>query len=269
MPTDLDKLQGTWHITALETDGDATPSAALRGATIVISGKQFVTTGASERYEGTMTLDEKSKPKSFDLLFTSGPQDGTRNLGIYKLKGDTWTICIAMRGTTRPKTFATAPHTGLALETLQRSATTATSGARGTFGTKGTPGTEGTEGTPGAPPTELEGEWMMTAGVFNGAPLDQAMVAYCRRVTRGDVTTVLAGPKVMMKARFTLDASAAPRAIDYMNLEGSSAGKTQKGIYEITGDDLQISVAAPSQPRPKDFSTSKGDGRTYTRFRKK
>jgi uncharacterized protein (TIGR03067 family) len=271
---DLDKLQGTWHITALETDGDRTPSPALRGATVVVTGRTFVTTGAGERYEGTMTINEKTKPKSFDLVFTSGPQDGTRNLGIYKLAGDAWTICLAMRGTTRPAKFATTPHSGLALETLQRAETSekasaargrATSGTQGTFGTPGTLGTPAPQG----PPTELEGEWTMTAGVFNGAPLDRAMVAYCRRVTRGDVTTVFAGPKIMMTARFTLDASSAPRAIDYVNLEGASAGKSQMGIYEMTGDELQISMAAPGKPRPQNFATAKGDGRTLTRFRKK
>ncbi len=261
MPTDLDKLQGTWHITALETDGTAAPAAALRGATIVVSGTTFVTTGAGERYEGTMTVDEKTKPRSFDLVFTTGPQDGTRNLGIYKLDGDTWTICLAMRGTTRPKKFATAPKTGLALETLQRA------------GTKGktVAAPKPAESTPsdepaGGPATELEGEWTMTSGIFNGAPLDRAMVAYCKRVTRGYVTTVLAGPKVMMKARFTLDASVAPRAIDYVNLEGTNVGKTQLGIYELAGDALQIVMATPGKPRPKDFSTSKGDGRTLTAF---
>ena len=43
-----------------------------------------------------------------------------RNRGIYTLDGDTWTICLATRGDARPRSFATRPDTGYALETLER-----------------------------------------------------------------------------------------------------------------------------------------------------
>jgi uncharacterized protein (TIGR03067 family) len=76
----------------------------------------------------------------------------------------------------------------------------------------------------------LQGTWTVTA-------------KWCQRITRGDVTTVLAGPQVMLKARFTLDASRTPKAIDYVNLEGPQARKPQAGIFELKGDSLRICMS--------------------------
>jgi uncharacterized protein (TIGR03067 family) len=96
------------------------------------------------------------------------------------------------------------------------------------------------------------------------------MVKFCKRITRGNVTTVVAGPQTMLKARFTLGTSQAD-AIDYVNLHGSNKGKPQHGIFERTGNELKICISPPGKPRPADFSSKPGDGRNYTvwRFEKK
>ena len=120
MPTDLDKLQGAWHITSLETDGRKMAAEAVAGATIVIEGTSFTSAGMGATYEGTMKVDETKKPKTFDLLVTAGHAAGTRHLGIYKLDGKSWTMCLAARGKRRPEKFATKAGTGLMLETLER-----------------------------------------------------------------------------------------------------------------------------------------------------
>jgi uncharacterized protein (TIGR03067 family) len=100
----------------------------------------------------------------------------------------------------------------------------------------------------------LQGTWTVTA-------------KWCQRITRGDVTTVLAGPQVMLKARFTLDASRTPKAIDYVNLEGPQARKPQAGIFELTGATLRICMSAPGKPRPGEFASKAGDGRSFTSWR--
>ena len=107
----------------------------------------------------------------------------------------------------------------------------------------------------------------MVACVLNGAALGQDMVRWCRRITRGDVTSVVAGPQVMLKARFTLDHSKTPPVVDYINLEGTNKGKSQAGIFELSGDTLSICMAAPGRPRPAGFSSKAGDGRSYTTWR--
>ena len=115
--------------------------------------------------------------------------------------------------------------------------------------------------------TQLEGEWTMASGVFSGKPLEETMVKFCKRVTRGNVTAVYAGPQVFLKAKFTLDDPKDPHNLDYVNLQGASAGKSQAGIYELSGATLKICMSAPGEPRPRDFSSKPGDDRTYTTWR--
>lgn len=120
MKDDLAKLQGVWNIISLEMDGQAIPSSSIRGAKIKIEGDHFTSTGMGAVYEGTMDVDEVTTPKSFNMHFAGGPEKGSTNKGIYELNHDTWRICLATRGTTRPVEFATRPGSGIALEVLER-----------------------------------------------------------------------------------------------------------------------------------------------------
>ena len=116
--------------------------------------------------------------------------------------------------------------------------------------------------------TDWEGEWAMEAGVLNGSAMAEHLVRWCWRITRGDVTSVVAGPRTILRARFTLDDSTKPHAVDYVNLEGSNKRKSQAGIFELSGDVLRVCMAPPRQPRPSDFSSQAGDGRSYTTWRR-
>lgn len=116
--------------------------------------------------------------------------------------------------------------------------------------------------------TDWEGEWAMTAGILNGSAMAEHLVAWCQRVTRGDVTSVAAGPRVILRARFALDASKKPHAVDYVNLEGANRRKSQRGIFELKGDQLRVCMAPPGKLRPRDFSSKVGDGRSYTTWRR-
>ncbi|MFI5311539.1 MAG: TIGR03067 domain-containing protein [Gemmatimonadales bacterium] len=276
MPDDLDKLQGTWNISAFELDGEPMPTPPGGGSRVVVKGDHFTSIGMGAPYEGTLTIDEAKRPKHFDLLFTVGHAAGTRNLGIYELAGDRWTICLATRGA-RPKKFATKPGTGLALEVLERreGTRTAVPGRRtkqhpkqpARAGSSRAKAGESNDAAPRGPATALEGEWTMVAAVFNGVPMAADMVKWCKRITRGDVTTVLAGPQVMLSARFTLDDPQHPHDVDYVNLEGSAKGESQSGIVELTGESLKICMSAPGKGRPSDYSSAKGDGRAFTTWR--
>jgi uncharacterized protein (TIGR03067 family) len=101
-------------------DGHTIPGAALGGASIAIQGDRFISTGMGATYEGRFDVDETAAPKTFNLNFTSGPETGNVNLGIYELDGDPWRICLATRGTVRPRRFASEPGQGIALEVLKR-----------------------------------------------------------------------------------------------------------------------------------------------------
>ena len=105
MATELDRLQGTWRVASLETDGSAQPSNELADAAITVRGNRFTSAGMGDAYNGTIELFPRKKPKAFDLVFESGPPEGARNRGIYRLDDDTWTICLVTRGNGRPRSF--------------------------------------------------------------------------------------------------------------------------------------------------------------------
>jgi uncharacterized protein (TIGR03067 family) len=261
MPTDLDKLQGSWDLTSLETDGQRMPD--VPGARIVIKGSRFTSIGMGQTYEGKIEIDQKKTPRAIDLVFTAGPQTGTRNFGIYKFERSGWTICLATQGDTRPRAFKTKQHSGFALETFER-----TGVARKTSQRKPAKITASriakAHAAEAGPVTALEGEWKMVSGVFNGAALADNMVEWCTRTTHGGLTTVMAGPQTMVKATFTLDTSTHPHAIDYVNLAGASKGKSQAGICDFAGGELRICMAAPGKPRPTAFASKPGDERSLT-----
>ena len=264
MREDIDLLQGEWTVTGLEMDGQQMPAAMLGNGRIVVRGKRFVSTGMGAEYKGTLELDPSQTPRHLNMTFDAGPEKDNTNLGIYEIKGDRWKMCIATHGATRPSKFVSSPGSGFAVETLQRSEA-ATSDSKSTAkpvrkaaADSSTPA-RGQKAT-----TELEGEWRMTAGTMNGKAMDESMVKWVKRVTHGNETAVHAGPQVMMKAEFTSDPSQSPKTIDYLNTAGIHKGKKQQGIYELSGNELKMCVAAPGEPRPKKFESTPGDGRTLT-----
>jgi uncharacterized protein (TIGR03067 family) len=208
-------------------------------------------------YEGTLELDGSRKPKRIDMKFDIGPEKGNTNVGIYELKGDSWKLCLATRGTVRPEKFAAPTGSGFALETLVRAAKAKRRAA---------PKSEPVVAS--VPATELEGEWAMLSGVMDGKAMDASLVQWVKRVTQGNQTTVLAGPQTMLKVTFTCDASHSPAIIDYVNLAGAHKGKRQQGIYKLEGDVLTVCTGAPGAARPGEFESVKGDGRSLTVWKK-
>ena len=89
MKTDIETLQGVWDVVSLEMDGHTLSATAIGGANIAIQGGHFTSTGMGAVYEGTIEVDASAIPRSFDLNFTTGPEKGNTNLGIYELGGDT------------------------------------------------------------------------------------------------------------------------------------------------------------------------------------
>ncbi|PWT88606.1 MAG: hypothetical protein C5B55_12825 [Blastocatellia bacterium] len=260
MSSDLDKLQGTWSVTALQSDGKPMSGALLQEARIVVKGDQFTSLGMGAPYKGVLEIAADKKPKTVDLVFTGGHAKGTRQLGIYRIDGDEWSICFALPGDVRPRKFASPNGSGVVLETLSRTKPDKTpikSPAHQPVLRSGSQSSSGKR-------TRLEGEWAMVSAVFNGTPMDDTMVKWCKRVVVGNTTKVLAGPQVFLDAQFTLGTGKPHDVIDYVNLSGQNKGEEQAGIYELSGNTLRICVAAPGGPRPKTFASKPGDGRTLT-----
>jgi uncharacterized protein (TIGR03067 family) len=250
----LDLLQGSWSIASLELDGQSMSHDMLADGRVEVKGDRFRSLNMGAVYEGVVTVNADAEPKTFDIAFTKGPEQGNTNFGIFEMDGDQWKLCLATRGDARPKKFATKPNTGYALQVLQRVLPAA----------KAAPTV--------APaisksPTELEGEWKLASGYMNGKPMDDIMVQWGVRSFQGNRTVLKFGPQTYIDAIFTLDASQTPHAIDYAHKKGMFAGKAQLGIYECDGEILKLCSSPPGEARPTDFAER--GSQTVSIFKKK
>jgi uncharacterized protein (TIGR03067 family) len=279
MQNDIKIIQGTWKVVSLEIEGSASSPVTFAESKIRIEGDQFTTIGMGADYNGRISLNQKSNPKSIDMNFTSGPEAGNRSLGIYEITGDTLVICLTLSGEVRPIRFATSSKSGLALETLKREPSGSQLDLQLTKSKPIEPQEESapTDSQPQEVPAklpfelapELEGEWTMVSGVMDGHPMEKKMVTTGRRATIGNETTISFAGQVFIRLDFVVDKSVNPHTIDCHNTGGMNAGKRQLGIYQLDGKLLNVSLAAPGATRPQDFSTSKGDGRTVTVWRRR
>lgn len=86
--------------------------------TFTADGKLVVKEGSKDAQEGTYKVDAKKNPAEIEV--TPPKEDGTR-IGIFKIDGDTLTICLADKDSTdRPTKFESPDGTNIMLITLKR-----------------------------------------------------------------------------------------------------------------------------------------------------
>jgi uncharacterized protein (TIGR03067 family) len=112
--------------------------------------------------------------------------------------------------------------------------------------------------------SQLEGEWCMVSGEANGVPMPKETVNGGKRVAKNGETTITFGGQVYFKAKFRIDPTRKPKAIDYTMTEGPTKGKTHLGIYELDGDTVTFCFAAPGKDRPTEFTAKAGSQRTLS-----
>ena len=110
--TDLDKLQGTWEMVSMETEGHDVAAEDFKAWTAVYE-RNHVTLrdGDRVRRRGIVTLDPTRKPKAINTWDQDGPYEDQTVPGIYEVDGDTLKLCFARPGQERPKEFTTKSGT--------------------------------------------------------------------------------------------------------------------------------------------------------------
>ena len=115
-------LQGKWLVKEHEHGGKKTAAKVLANLSLEVSGSKMTTRDAGNLKEGTsiVAIDAKAKPATLDLKVESGSDAGKVVKAIYKLEGDTLTICVAEPGKDRPKAFAAREASGHTLMVFKK-----------------------------------------------------------------------------------------------------------------------------------------------------
>ncbi len=118
MKAELEKLKGKWKQYSVETDGKERVLSDRVEVIVTIDGEKWKTVNRFSETESTFRIDPREKPKTLDRILkaVAGAEKGRVDKCIYKLDGDTLTICsgetpqigVAYDGKAeRPKEFKT------------------------------------------------------------------------------------------------------------------------------------------------------------------
>jgi uncharacterized protein (TIGR03067 family) len=113
--------QGTWRVTSFVSDGTGAPPEVVGKMSRVVEGDHVVWKRDGTSFAGTIVeLDPAAEPKAIDVIPDGGKLKGQRVLGIYRLDGDTLTICMSGPDQGRPGEFAAGKGSGRTLMTFRR-----------------------------------------------------------------------------------------------------------------------------------------------------
>jgi uncharacterized protein (TIGR03067 family) len=116
----------------------------------------------------------------------------------------------------------------------------------------------------------LTGRWQLVKSIVDGKPVPEAEVRQTVLITDHDEFRFPADARVGTAplGRFTIDPTTNPKQVDSTALGGPDKGKVTKGIYEIIdANNKRACWGKPGGPRPTDFTSESGSGRTLQYWR--
>jgi len=117
---DTQALQGSWSVASAELAGKPFPEQIVKNMSLTMKDGRYSVMVGQTKDEGTAKLDSSKTPKTMEITGTDGPNKGKTFLAIYKLNGDSLSICYDLSGKTYPTEFKTKPDTMLFLVEYKR-----------------------------------------------------------------------------------------------------------------------------------------------------
>jgi uncharacterized protein (TIGR03067 family) len=118
---EVKKFEGEWTFVSWEHSGQTLPKEVLDITKWSVKGDKYSFEMGEQQEEGTIKIDASKKPATLDFDITSGNDKGKKQVGIYKIDGDTMTICLARPGEEkRPSEFKSTEEDGHILVTIKK-----------------------------------------------------------------------------------------------------------------------------------------------------
>ena len=107
----------------------------------------------------------------------------------------------------------------------------------------------------------LQGQWRQTMFEENGEidpPDTHGAVGAIMTIAGNSFHVAVPGGETLIEGNFSMDSSAYPKHIDWIDSIGEDAGKTFPAIYTLTPDSFAFAAADEDMARPDDFSGGNG-----------
>ena len=114
-------FEGVWRYALVEVEGVRQPDMPFETNKLIIANNgRFAIVQGTKVTRGTLRVDPTTTPKHYDFSVTEGPGKGLTALGIYERGGDTFKICLPLRGQDRPTLLVSRPGSGCLFQVFQR-----------------------------------------------------------------------------------------------------------------------------------------------------
>jgi uncharacterized protein (TIGR03067 family) len=104
-------LAGTWKPKTASLGDNKIDEMLLETVSLVYEPDKYTLTIGDKTEKGTYMLDASKAPKAMDIFPTEGDNNGKTFLAVYKIDGDSLTICYSLTPTVRPEDFEANSNT--------------------------------------------------------------------------------------------------------------------------------------------------------------
>jgi uncharacterized protein (TIGR03067 family) len=103
---DAEAIKGKWKAVSISMGGEPQADELVKNFTLNFESKDYTNSVGDMVEEGSYSIDSTKSPKTIDFDIKKGPDEGKKQLGVYKLDGDKLTFVVSAAGSTdRPKSL--------------------------------------------------------------------------------------------------------------------------------------------------------------------